>query len=576
MIEKVKEYIKNNKFYMITMVIGTLGFMILMKCIVLYSDDFYLGTISHQGFKAALEHLISNYLTWGGGPTPFIAIIFLMFRLGVWKIFNCSIIVISIILAIRMITYKNKMNKGVLAICMWILIYILNIYIANETLYWLDGNLAYVLTTFQMFIYFYYLYSRIIMKTESKKYDYIILPIFAFFAGWSGPQAGALTVILPLILFAWVKFKNKVKIKPVYIIMWIVGLIGFLVYFLAPGNSARTASDFTDFYNYNVVEKVLFRANLVWNLMFDFKNYSFASIPFYLYIVIGLMSATVINVSKEENNSKLAKIMKSLSMCIIAFLGINLIISMNCNICYNISEKLISFQPILENIKNNTFSIVMLVPYITTGLILIVGIILSYYISHKEKSPLLVITVTGAILGQIMMLVSPYSPLRTTYITVFLLWVSIIYLVSIIIKKNISIIAILTLVIAITYDIKLAIAILLIYYILINNKDKEDRKDNKIELKLIVIVFTVIAFFTYTKTLISYYENSIIYKENIDTIEKYKTDSKNDKVIYLKKPKDPIYAHEWIIVDGSEWIEDSVKSYFEIDENVELRYEEEE
>lgn len=455
-------------------------------------------------------------------------------------------IIISIILAIRMTTYKKNINKGILAICMWGLVYILDIHIANETLYWLDGNLAYVLTTFQMFIYFYYIYSRMIMKTESKKYDYAILPIFAFFAGWSGPQAGAITVILPLILFAWVKFKNKEKIKPIYIITWIIGIIGFLVYFLAPGNSARSQNDFMDFYNYNIIEKVLFRANSVWSLIFDSKNYNFASIPFYLYVVLGFISAIVIKISKEEYNKKLSRMMKILSLCIIAFLGINLVISMDASICHSISQNLISFPQLLENIQNKTFSMVMLIPYVITGLILIVGIILSYYISHKEKNPLLLIIFTCAILGQIMMLLSPYSPTRTTYITIFLLWVAIVYLVSIIIKQNISIISMLSLVIAITYDIKLAIAMLLIYYVLEKNKDEEYRKDNKLEFTVVIIIFTLIAFITYTRTLRNYYLNSIIYKENIETIQAFKREPTNEQVIYLKKPKEPVYAHEWL------------------------------
>ena len=60
-------------------------------------------------------------------------------------------------------------------------VYILNIGIASQTLYWLDGNIAYVLTAFQFFIYFYYLYSRLIMKTQAKKYDVVLLPLVAFF-----------------------------------------------------------------------------------------------------------------------------------------------------------------------------------------------------------------------------------------------------------------------------------------------------------------------------------------------------------------------------------------------------------
>ena len=151
----LKKYIQENKLYIVTMVIGTILFMFQMKFVVLYADDLVLGIISKQGLGAAFKYLIVNYLNWGGGSTPFIAIIFLMFPMGVWKIFNCAMIVLIIILTVKMITYNKNINKAIIAICMWILMYILNIYISAETLYWLDGNLAYVLTTFQLFLYFY-------------------------------------------------------------------------------------------------------------------------------------------------------------------------------------------------------------------------------------------------------------------------------------------------------------------------------------------------------------------------------------------------------------------------------------
>ena len=39
MLNKIKEYIKNNKLYVLVMVIGTMLLMIQMKFVVLYADD---------------------------------------------------------------------------------------------------------------------------------------------------------------------------------------------------------------------------------------------------------------------------------------------------------------------------------------------------------------------------------------------------------------------------------------------------------------------------------------------------------------------------------------------------------
>lgn len=569
MIKRIINYIKSNKLYIISMVIGTLLLMLQMKYVVLYADDLSLGIISKQGIGAAFKHLFENYMNWGGGPTPFIAIIFLMFKISVWKIFNCAMIVITIILTVRMITYNNKINKGIVAICMWALIYTLNIYISSETIYWLDGNLAYVLTAFQMIIYFYYLYSRIIMKTEEKKYDYILLPIFAFFAGWSGPQAGALTVIIPIVLYLWKKIIDKENVKKIYIISWVIALIGFLVYFLAPGNAARSAESFPEFTEYNIVEKILYRVDSVWNLIFNFNIYRFASIPFYLYITMGFMSVIALKIIKEEKQ-KVGVIVKGLSQLLILFLGLNYAIYLGCNMFSTTSSNLLNFQPLLENLYNGTFSIKMLAPYIITSFILIISVILSYYISCKQKNPLLVILFSASLLGQGMMLLSPYSPLRSTFITVILLWMTISYLLSIIIKEKINIIGIFVLIIAMMYDIKTIVVFSFIYYIFKNVEG--EKSDNKKEIILIGLLFCIMASSTYMETLKGYSANQKVYHENISRIEKFKENKTGDNILYLKESIDSKYGFNGFV--GIEWIETAVKQYFELDEDVILKYEE--
>lgn len=530
---KLWEYIKNNKFYITVMVLGTIALLLQMKYVVFYSDDVCLGVIAKQeGWLGAIEHLKSNYMNWGGGPTPFIAIIFLMYRISVWKIFNIAMIIIIVVLSVKMITYNNKTNKGIIATCIWCLIFVLNINISRQTIYWLDGNMAYVLTTFQMFIYFYYLYSRIIMKTVPRKYDYVILPIFAFFAGWSGPQAGAITVLIPLILLGWAKFINKEKIKPIYIITWVIGLIGFLVYYLAPGNNGRLAQVNPEFMNYNIVEKVLYRSKEVWEFMFSFETYKFACIPFYLYVSLGLISAIAINRTKNKT-SKFDKIVSILAKALMVFTLFSIVLGFNCEILVDLKEKIMTFSPLLETIQNNTFKIYMLIPYIITGLALLAGIIISYYISYKEeKTPFLFIVFTSAILTQIMMMLAPVGPFRTAFITVTLLWSTIAYLIKLL--KNYEMI-------------------------------------DKTGLTIIGIVLIMITFLVYSKTLKGYKDNSYSYYENVNRIELFKDNPTEDNILYLQPPKDPIFGYDSF--KGSEWLENSVKEYYGLDKSVILEYE---
>lgn len=572
-LEKVWNYIKENKFYVAIMIIGTAMFIAQMNFVVLYADDIFLGNIAQTGIKGAIEHLAFNYMNWGGGPTPFIAILFLFFNINVWKIFNCIMVVISIILIVKMVTYNVKINKGLIAIILWICIYALNIYISAETLYWLDGNLAYVLTTFQMFIYFYYLYSRLIMKSATKKYDYILLPLVAFFAGWTGPQSGAITVVISIILLLWVKIIDKEKIKPIYIISIVFGLLGFLLYYLAPGNNARMLESFPIFAEYSIFQKIFYRLDSVWKLLFYFIDYKFASIPCYLYIAMAFMSIISIKYTFKEDNIKIANVIRIISTAIIIFIILNFIISINYDKNYILTDLLLKFEPILENLNNGTFRLKLLIPYAITAVIMLFAVVLSYYISNKENNPLLFLTITCALLGQGMMLLSPYSPLRTTFITVFFLWIAIAYLTKYIIKNNTSVIWIVGLILAIMYEIKLTVIITVLYLIFssiynMGENKKESNIKNKCEGIILITIFTILVLNIYIRTINGYRANKEVYNFNMQQIEEFRAKENNENTLYLKDPVQPEYGFTPLV--GTDWIEEAVKDYFDLGESVKI------
>lgn len=565
--KKILDYIKQNKLYVAVMIIASVMFMMQMKHVVLYADDLFLGNIAKEGLSGAIEHLAFNYMNWGGGPTPFIVILLFFVPIDVWKILNCVMIVITIILAVRMISFKFNINKGIIATVLWLCVYALNIYISSQTLYWLDGNIAYVLTAFQFFIYFYYLYSRLIMKTKSKKYDYILLPLVAFFAGWTGPQAGALTVIVSLAVLIWAKIVDKEKIKPIYLVSVIIGIIGFLVYYLAPGNNARMLESFPEFVQYNLFEKIFYRMDSIWNLLFNYEIYKFASISFYLYIVIGFVSLIAIKLSIKEKNKFIANTIKIICTSLLIFLILNFAINIGCDNNLILTNSIFEFEPILSNIQNGTFNLKMLVPYVTTTVVLLFTVILSYYISYKEKNPLLVILVTGALLGQAMMVLSPYSPLRTTFITVYLLWISIALLVALSSKYKINTIWVVSMIIATIFELGLGI-ITIFAYIIFNNiySEKSEEKSIKLQAIILIAVFTILTLDSYKQMIQGYKENEEIYNQNIQLIEEFKNKENPENVLYLKKPVKEQYGFTSFV--GIDWVEEEVKKYFEIDENV--------
>ena len=65
-LNKTWQYIKENKLYLLVMLIGSIAFLLQMKEVVLYADDFSLGIISKGGFKEIFSYLKQNYLNWGG------------------------------------------------------------------------------------------------------------------------------------------------------------------------------------------------------------------------------------------------------------------------------------------------------------------------------------------------------------------------------------------------------------------------------------------------------------------------------------------------------------------------------
>ena len=106
MINKIKNYIKENKLYIAVMFLGIIAFALQMRYVVYYADDFgEMFVTKGKGIGAAFSKYAEYYMTWGGGLNVLIIYIFLMFDISVWKIFNCFMIFVIVALAVRMISY---------------------------------------------------------------------------------------------------------------------------------------------------------------------------------------------------------------------------------------------------------------------------------------------------------------------------------------------------------------------------------------------------------------------------------------------------------------------------------------
>lgn len=561
--ERLKTYVKENKLYIMVMCLGFVLLLLQMKFIVLYADDMSLGIVAKKNnILGALNFLKENYMTWGGGPTPFIAIVFMWFDLKAWKIFNCLLILCTISLITKMISFKNKKVKPIVSVSMWLCVYILNIYISRETIYWLDGSLAYVLTTFQLVVYFYFMYSRIIMKTKERKYDFIIFPIIAFFSGWTGPQTGALTCLLGILLLLWSKFVEKNKIKIRYVIFYLFGILGFMVEYLAPGNDIRMQT-FQEYCSMNFIERILYRVDSVWNIMFNYNIYKIASVPFYLFIIIGSITTISIKINKNESKVIIKNAVNIGNVVLGIFAIMCLVISLNINDTEEIVKYCFSFENLYILYKDKTLHLLNFLPYIITFLVLADVILLSIYIGVKKKEILLPVSIIAGIAGQMMMIFAPYTPLRAVYVSMVFLWMAIGYLIKLAIEEKCSIKYIIVLTILIN-NFQLGIASMIIALII----EKISGDDGiKKEILTIFILIGIIATVNYINVVYNYSINEKIYYRNVEALQNYDGTSRE---IYLEKPKEGQYGFNEMV--GIDWIETAVKDYFNISQNVELKY----
>lgn len=568
--QKTLKYIKENKLYLFVMIVASIALMVQMKEVVLYADDFSLGIISQGGFKSIWNYFINNYMTWGGGLTCLFATTFLLFRIGVWKAFQCGLIILMVILATKMLTHKDKKNKALVAGFIWLFLYILTILISREIFYWLDGGLAYALTTFQIFAYFYYLYTRLHLKIN-KKYDKILLPIVAFFAGWSSAQTGPMVVIIPIILLLWQKFVQKEKISKFYYITTIIGIIGFCIFFFAPGNNARMDSAFADYANYNVIEKILYRVDGVYGLLFNFTQYEIMGVPFYLILFMGINALVGLYLFRKEENRGKRILVKIVSIIQIIFSILCLAIALKIPYVDEIANTIMGFENVLHADMEGKLTFKILLPYILTSIVMLSIVIETFLISLKKKDPMLVTTVVVAFLMQGVMVMAPYNPLRTTCYTIIFLWFAIAYLIKMAYSEKISLIIPVIIAIMI-YSVPLGF-VALISYLLVKNI-YENEKLYRGEMVVIIGVLLVMAYYNYSTILNGYKQNHDIYDQNMVRIEEFKKRKENgsdEKELYLLPPADERCGFTPLV--GTEWVEDAVKQYFKIDEDVEIKAE---
>lgn len=545
-------YIKNNKIYIIIMLLCFSFLLIQMKQVVLYADDFVLKTVSIKGIKNIISNQINHYLTWGGGFTPILVTTFLLFKSMTWKFFISLLILLIFSLTIKLLGIKDQFEKCLIAIMMWSGLFFVNISILNQTLYWLDGSFAYTFTIFQVFIYIYFIITRIFRKI-SHKYDIILFPIISFFAGWSSAQTGAIVLILPILVIIYHKVR-KINISKLNYISMFLGIIGFAIFYFAPGNSARMSS-MGIFSELNFFEKIMYKSSGVYSHLINFKNMLFTSTPFYLIIASALLIILGYHYIKKDNKKNI--IIKScliyMFVMLIMYLGINFDVFGNDVVL----KYFISFPNLYE--LKDSLSLTVFIPYIITSVFIICSIVVSHYIYSKTNDPVSLVFIVSGYISQFVMVMSPAIEYRTTFIIILFLIVSIADLIHLCYKERISNYYLLLLPI-LMFEFKYGLVSLLVLSFI--NTIKNVKKIYIINFAIIILILAYPAFINYSVTYNKYKENKYIYYENIEALSSYKSGDE----IYIKEYPHPEYA--FTNIAGTGWVEDAIREMYGIDKSV--------
>lgn len=563
-VHKLKQYLKEHKLYIGVMFVFTLFLSILVSQVVLYADDFAL----HQkaltdDFNVVLNEFSHVYMRWGGGPTPGFAIMVLMIGLWFWKIAHVLMVAFSIHMVLNMIFSKEKncdALRAIVATFIWCLLFLMNLSVARETLYWFDGAMAYVLPVFLAISYIYCCYQYIINHKTYHWWNYIGMAILGFFAGWNSPQAGAITVILAFAFIVWQKTITKEKINKLILFGNIWLLIGFLVLYFAPGNSGRMA-EFPDYNTLNLIGKIFYRIDDVAYLVTKFDTYPSFNIPTYLMITSILLVSTVSLYKNKAKKVLLTKLSIGITVSYVILFALYLFTDSSF-VVHNFLPEIFNYDVVFDGGILRTLIMVFNYTYFIAFVFSLLH--LAWVYTKNENNPLLLFMLLGAIGTQAMMLMSPYSPYRSTYITIFFFIVTTAILCMNLIKKEQKELLCFSLISSMYfYNIAYALFLTIIYVVMKLYKKEKWLLLGSILLLLLPTISTLYITFN------GYHQNKKIHELNIEKIEQYKEKNQHG-TLKLYKLIDESYAFTPIYSD-IEWIRNDIIQYFDLKKDVKIK-----
>lgn len=571
--EKIKSYIKNNWLFLLVMGIGSLALFLQMRQVVLYADDYSLSCYGAGNIESAFNYFTYHYMHWGGGYTGPIVIMLLGAHPIVWQLVLTLMLVIMVGLTVKMVCKKHPEYKWLVATVLWSCVFVLSIWVSRETIYWLDGGMAYLFSMFQAFLLFYFVYTRL-FQNVSKKYDVAVLPIVGFFAGWSSAQSGVIAILIVVAMIVWQRFFRKKPVKKLFYITAVLCLVGFLIFYFAPGNSARMG-EFAEYTSLNFVQKLEYRASSVTSLLFNTSLVELTGAPIFIYLAIGLIAIVELHFAKQEKNKKVKIVRYVCSIYSLLFVFGFALSLMNIPGVSTALQYAFKYVNLLKVGEHGLIGYLGFLSYAAAFLAIAASVVSAFFIAKQQDNPLIIVALLAAYAAEYSMLMAPYSPIRTSFYTIVFAWMIIGYLIVLIKREKIEMLPI-ALVIFTAFSFYLGVATL-ICSVALSVFLPKSKFNYAAQLYLFVGIFAILAAANGAKTFIGYYRNRSINEENVTRlveageVEFDETDDIPD-VVYLKQPQSTVYGFTDFV--GIDWVEHDTKYYFRIPQFVDLEYEE--
>ena len=569
------KYLKDNRLYIIVMVVCFLALLAQMLQVVYQADDYSVGILSGSSINVLMENAVDHYLHWGGGYTPTIVISLMSLPSIVWRLVITGMVALIVAMASRMITKGQAGKKRwLVALVMWLLFFGASVHLTRETIYWLDGSMAYLFSALQAFLVFYFLYTRLFMG-DKKRYDLVLIPFLCFFAGWSSAQSGGVAVLCALSLILYKIFAKKEKVDVRYWISLALTIIGFCIFYFAPGNYVRL-TNFEVFNSYSLPQKILYRMSDVYALIFDGRHADFTTAPFFIYLAFGLISILSIAKAKDYRSKKTQMWSYICSGLTLLFVFGYMISTLPIPQLQPLAQMAYHYPNLMFIKKLSLKFFVALIPYLAATMAIVATLINAWILGKQEKKPFIIGALVLGLAAEFAMLLAPYSPIRTVFYTVVFAWTIIAFVIYEVLELKIRIFPVVLMVLT---SINAYLGLLYILaYLVFNCFVRPKEKDKfRYDVAIFLACFGVYAAANYGTVLYGYYLNRLTNEANIQRILKFRDenhDCEEECVLYLEKPHNLIYGIADFV--GDDWVEVSVRNYYKLPKNINFEYEGEE